>query len=212
MIQSEDLSRLATAVSARIHGEKRLRHTLCVADAVGRLCDLYAPDVKNELTAAALLHDVTKELTPEEQVALARRYDIPLTDADIASPKTLHARTAEAVIKDEFSEFATPLVLNAVRWHTTGRVGMTLTEKLLYLADYIDDSRTYENCVRLRNYFYGAKPDAMSIRERLNHLDKTLLLSFDMTITDLLNEGGLVCADTTNARNELILKLKKEND
>ena len=68
------------------------------------------------------------------------RFGLSVGKADILSPKTFHARTAAEMIKADFSDFADPIVVDAVRWHTTGRVGMTLTEQLLYLADYIDMS------------------------------------------------------------------------
>jgi radical SAM protein with 4Fe4S-binding SPASM domain len=83
---------------------------------------------------------------------------------------------------------------------------MTLTEKLLYLADYIDDSRSFENCVILRRYFWGAEPEGMSMEARMTLLCETLLLSFDMTVRDLLAEGAPVSVETMEARNALLLE------
>jgi nicotinate-nucleotide adenylyltransferase len=97
-----------------------------------------------------------------------------------------------------------------VRWHTTGHAEMTLTEKLLYLADYIDDSRAFRNCVLLRRYFFGANPKKMTPEERDVLLRETLLLSYDMTIRDLLDEGALIAEDTLNARNELLLEQSEQ--
>ncbi len=123
--------------------------------------------------------------------------------------KTFHARTAAALIPMEFPSFADPVILEAVRWHTTGHRGMTLTEQLLYLADYIDLSRTFSNCVILRRYFWGAEPEKMTAEDRLRLLRQTLLLSFDMTVRDLLEEGLPIATDTMEARNELLLLLSK---
>ncbi|MBR3894900.1 MAG: HD domain-containing protein [Clostridia bacterium] len=185
---------------------KRFRHTLAVEQMVERLCALFCPEESLRMRAAALLHDLTKELDTAGQTALCHQMGISLTPADLLAPKTLHARTAAARIEVDFSEFSDPVVIDAVRWHTTGRAGMTLTEKLLYLSDYIDLSRTFSNCVILRHYFFGAAPESMNGEERLALLRDTLILSYDMTIRDLLDEGIPVAEDTVMARNELLLE------
>lgn len=186
--------------------QKRFRHTVAVEDMVARLCALFCPEHTLQMRTAALLHDLTKELKPAEQQELCRTYGLSVTDADKLAPKTFHARTAAAVIRDRAPEFDDPLIVNAVRWHTTGHAGMTLTEKLLYLADYIDLSRTYPNCVILRRYFFGADPENMTQKEREDLLRDTLILSYDMTIRDLLAEDLPVAPDTVDARNELMLE------
>lgn len=188
---------------------KRLRHTLAVEDMAAKLCALFCPEETLKMRAAALLHDITKELDTEEQISLCQKYDLPVTRADILSPKTFHARTAAALIAAEYPAIADPTVVEAVRWHTTGRVGMTLTEQLLYLADYIDASRTFHSCVVLRCYFWGAEPEKMNAEERMRLLRQTLAFSFDLTMRDLLDDGALIAKETVEARNELMLFLKE---
>ena len=185
---------------------KRFRHTVAVERMIERLCDLFCPEYTMQMRAAALLHDLTKELSAEDQLALCERYGLEVTVCDRLSPKTFHARTAAAKIQAEMPAFNDELIVNAVRWHTTGHTGMTLTEKLLYLADYIDDSRTFESCVALRNYFFDADPASMSMENRLAHLRKTLIRSYDYTIKDLVEEGKVVSLDTFCARNELLIE------
>ena len=189
---------------------KRFAHTAAVEEMVARLCALYCPEYTFQLRAAALLHDLTKELTPEAQEALCVAYDIPVNDEQRLSPKTYHAKTAAARIVRDFPQFADPIIIDAVRWHTTGHAGMTLTEKLLYLADYIDDSRTFSSCVLLRRYFFGADPELMTREERERHLQATLLLSFEHTLKDLLAEGAPIDEDTVRARNELLVEMAKD--
>lgn len=188
---------------------KRLRHTLAVEDMAAKLCALFCPEETLKMRAAALLHDITKELDTEEQISLCQKYELPVTRADILSPKTFHARTAAALIAAEYPALADPTVVAAVRWHTTGRVGMTLTEQLLYLADYIDASRTFHSCVVLRRYFWGAEPEKMNAEERMRLLRQTLAFSFDLTMRDLLDDGALIAKETVEARNELMLFLKE---
>ena len=189
---------------------KRFTHTAAVEEMVARLCALYCPEYTLPLRAAALLHDLTKELTPEAQEALCAAYDVPTDDLQRLSPKTYHAKTAAARILRDFPQFADPIIVDAVRWHTTGHAGMTLTEKLLYLADYIDDSRTFSSCVLLRRYFFGAEPELMTKEERERHLRATLLLSYEHTLKDLLTEGAPIDQDTIRARNELLVEAAKD--
>ena len=188
---------------------KRFAHTLAVEEMVARLCAVYCSQYTMQLRAAALLHDITKELTTEEQIALCQRFGLSVTKTDVLSPKTFHARTAAELIVAEYPEFADPLIVNAVRWHTTGRKAMTLCEQLLYLADYIDASRTFDSCVLLRKHFWDAKPQNMSEAERLKHLYQTMVYSFDLTIEDLLESGVPIAEDTILARNEFLLLLSE---
>ena len=199
------LDELRTLV-AETMSPKRFRHTVAVEAMVERLCALFCPEKTMLMRAAALLHDCTKELKLEGQEALCRELGLTVTDGDRLAPKTLHARTAAACIPSRYPAFDDPELISAVRWHTTGHAGMTLTEKLLYLADYIDDSRSFENCVILRRYFWGAKPETMGTEERESLLRDTLILSFDMTVRDLLAEGTPIAVETAEARNELLLE------
>lgn len=202
-ITEETLSALREQVG-KLLSPKRFYHTCKVEEMVAALSALYCPEMGMKLRAAALLHDITKEKSTWEQAELCRTYGLPVTPADFAAPKTFHARTAAAQIPVTFPEYNDPLIVSAVRWHTTGHAGMTLPEKLLYLADYIDDSRTYRNCVLLRRFFFGAEPEKLSSEERAELLRQTLLLSYDFTIRDLLEEGTPIAEDTVRARNELI--------
>ena len=100
-------------------------------------------------------------------------------------------------------------MLSCVRWHTTGRADMTVCEAVIYLADYIDMSRTFADCVALRNYFWDKEPQNMAERDRESHLWETLLISFDMTVKALVDEGSLISPETVDARNSIICRLKK---
>jgi len=190
--------------------KKRAEHTLEVEKMAVRLCGLFCPDATDKMRAAALLHDITKEYTLDGQLEVCEKYGLPVSERDVFSPKTFHARTAAAIIPDRYPEFADEEIISAVRYHTTGREGMTLTEKIIYLADYIDMSRTFEDCVRLREYFFDAEPEKMSKSELLRHLDSTLILSYDMTVSGLMFDGLPISEETFKARNELVLSLMKK--
>ena len=187
--------------------EKRYNHTVEVEKMVVRLAEIYCPEKLIELRAAALLHDITKEYDNKVHISMLSKPGIEFSREDSLAPKTFHARTAALLIPEIYPEFADDDVIAAVRWHTTGRTGMSIAEKVLYLADYIDMSRTFEDCVKLRDYFFSKNLDEMSAEERMLHLDRTLLLSFDMTIKGLLADGTVINRDTVNARNSLICAL-----
>ena len=191
--------------------EKRRVHTLAVEQMAMRIGAIYAPDKINVLRAAALLHDVTKELKLPAQLEMCEKYEIEVSENDKLAPKTFHAKTAAALIKDEYGDFADDDVVSSVRWHTTGREGMSVCEKIIYLADYIDDSRKFDDCVKLREYFWGRNIGEMSDAEKNDHLRDTLIISYDMTIKNLLDENSPVAKDTFDARNELVCERLKAN-
>ena len=204
-ITKEMLDELRVSIQKSM-SPKRYSHTCAVETMVARLCELFCPENTTELRAAALIHDITKEESLEKQLQLCREFDIIVQSGDVLAPKTFHAKTAAALIGRDYPDFASEAVVSAVRWHTTGHAEMTLGEQLLYLADYIDDSRMFPDCVRLRNYFWRADPAAMDECARMAHLYDTLILSFDMTMRHLLDENATISLDTILARNALIEK------
>lgn len=209
MFNEKDIDALRADISERMSGY-RLTHTLGVENMAVRLGELYAPDKINVLRAAALLHDVTKENSLEKQLQICENLGIIVSSAMKMAPKTLHALTASVVLRREYPAFAIPEVINAVRWHTTGRADMSISEKLIYLADYIEDNRTFGDCVLLREYFFGTDITSLSKDEREEHLDKTLVLSFDLTIKQLISDGVPIDENTSEARDFLLSKLKKD--
>jgi len=189
---------------------KRAAHVMGVERMAVRLGELFTPgeDDIRLLRGAALLHDITKELSADEHAAIMRAHGVEPTEYDMMSPKTLHARTAALLIPDRYPQFADPRLISAVRWHTTGREGMTVYDKIIYFADYIDDTRTYDDCVKLRGLFFGAEPEKMDADARMRHFDRLIVMSFDMTLAELVGKGSLISADTVNARNFILCGLK----
>lgn len=205
-IEERELVSLRERIGAGM-SEKRYKHTLAVEDMAGRLAELYCPEKKSKIRAAALLHDMTKEYDTERQIGLCKEYGQDLTADDIASPKTLHARTAAILIPMMYPEFSDIEIINAVRYHTTGCADMTLFEKLIFIADYIDDTRKHAECVRLRDMFWDARPQDMEMTERLGHLDRVMLESLNTSIVSLVEDGGIINCDTVSARNSLVMNI-----
>ena len=205
-----ELMMLACKIKKQM-SEERFNHTRGVFSATDKLSELYMPERLSELRAASLLHDITKELSVEEHKALLIKHGVPFTDADIEAEMLLHSKTAELAVKDMYPEFATKRICQALRYHTTGNAEMTLFDAIIYLADYIEEGRKNEFCVKLKEYFWAAEPQKMGKAEREEHLWKTVFLSLDSTVNNLTQKGRAVDSATIRARDAIKAKLKNDN-
>lgn len=202
--QNAALDKLRDDIRSYMSG-RRLSHTYAVEEETVSLCRLYAPEAEFELRAAALLHDITKELDTESQLKLCLEFGIEYTEEETLTPKIFHSRTAPAVVERDFPNFTVGEILSSIRWHTTGRRGMSVCEMILFLADFIEKTRTFDSCVKLRAYFYDGISERITENERLIHLIDTMVMAFDMTISELLADGAPIHPDTVSARNYLIV-------
>ena len=207
LFSNEELEILYGQVKKRM-SSFRFEHTAGVERAAAAMGELYMPDRIDQLRASALLHDITKELSVEEHIVLAKRNGRELLQNELKSPKILHAITAEFAVREEFSSFASDDVCQAVRFHTTGNENMSVFDAIIYLADYIEDTRTFADCVSLRNYFWSAEPQKMNAVQREEHLWSSVLLSLDMTLDDLKKDGKYISEATLLTREAVAKKLK----
>lgn len=180
--------------------EKRYLHTIGVSEEAKELAKIYLPEKEDKLFLAGLLHDITKEFTKEEQLKMCHKYGIELQKS--IAPKLLHAKTGANLAREIYgSEIVDNEVYNAIYYHTTGKENMSLFEMIIYLADYIEKGRTFEDCIILREYFYENIKNATDYNAKLEILRKTMVFSFDLTIKNLISEGKRIDSDTVNARN-----------
>ncbi len=186
--------------------EKRYLHTLAVEREAAALGEIFLPEKTEELRIAALLHDITKKEDLTKQLQYCAEFGIIVSEEEKFSPKIFHARTAAAVAKRDFPEWVNEEILQGVRYHTTGRADMTVFEAIVYLADYIEDTRTFADCVTLRRCFYENIARAVTTEEKLAVLTDTMILSFDMTIKNLIEENAPIDSDTIAARNFYVYK------
>lgn len=180
--------------------EKRYKHTIGVANEALNLGKIFLPKKLEKLYLAGLLHDITKDFEKTEQLKLCEKYGIEISIN--IPPKLLHAKTGANFAKEKFSiEYVDSEVFDGIFYHTTGRANMSIFEMLIYLADYIEDGRTFEDCVVLRKFFYDKIKFSKTMEEKLETLRKTMLFSFDLTIKNLIDEGKIIDADTIESRN-----------
>lgn len=200
MTEKEVLSFLRESIKTQL-SPWRYAHTLAVEEEAYALAKIFLPQKTYPVRVAALLHDITKDFNKEKQLNLCREFDIITKDSALY-PKIMHSFTGAEWIAREYSDIVNDEIVSAVRYHTTGRASMTIFECLLYLADYIEPTRAFEDCRALRSYFYSelSKNPANPIEV----LRKTMILSFDLSITNLIREGESVFPDTIFARNYFI--------
>ena len=185
--------------------EKRMRHTEGVVRAAVLLASRHFPEISPETAElAALFHDYTKEYTVQQHLQVLASYGQAATEDELEAPKLLHARTAALIAEKEYR--LSPEIVSAIRWHTTGRENMSPLECVIYFADYIEDTRTFPACVRLREYY---EKQYASLKDKSRALNKALVRSFDITIRDLLSEGKTVDPNTVSARNHYLRSRKK---
>lgn len=166
---------------------KRIPHVLGTEQEAIRLAERYGADVE-KARIAALLHDCTKKLDMESQLALCAHYGIELDELEQVSLKLLHSKTGAALARDVFG--VDEEIYNAIWWHTTGHANMTLLEKIIYLADYIEPSRDFPGVDKLRSVCY-------------KDLNEGLLLGLEMTIREMTDMGNPVHRATLEARDAL---------
>ncbi len=161
----------------------RVNHVLGCRDTAVALAERWGADV-TDASRAGILHDVTKALDGPLQLTLCAEYGTILTDFDRRYPRTLHALTGALVAKRIFGE--NDAVVSAIRWHTTGRANMSLLEKIIYVADYMEPNRDFPGVERLRELAFS-------------DIDGALKLGLEMTLEHLKDQGAEVSVASREA-------------
>ena len=176
--------------SLELADSRRMSHVTGCFETARRLARRYGAD---ELLAAraAALHDITKPLSAAHQLLLCERYGIILSNFETKNHKLLHAKTGAAVAQAIFGE--SQAVCDAILWHTTGRAEMTILEKVIYLADFIEPSRHFEGVDSIRTL---AQQD----------LDEALRQALTLSLQWLRRDGKPLDPNSVQAREFLIKK------
>jgi putative HD superfamily hydrolase of NAD metabolism len=171
--------------------EKRLIHTLGVAESAVELAVLYGENVE-KARYAALVHDCAKNIKDDKLIQIARAHNYKIDSICKKNAQLLHGLIG-AIIAYEKMEIKDKEIFNAVRYHTTGKKNMSKLEKIIYLADYIEPSRDFSGVNNLREL------------AKIN-LDEAVLLALNNTIKFVISRGELLHIDTVHARNYLCKK------
>ena len=162
---------------------RRVAHVAgCESEAV-LLAMRYGEDAE-AAAEAGILHDITKKMSYDEQLILCDKYGIILDKDQLANEKLLHAITGAAFARDVFG--VSDAVYDAIRWHTTGKPDMTLLEKIIYMADYVEPTRDFPGVEKLRALAH-------------EDIDAAMALGLEMSLADIRSGGVAPHKDTVEA-------------
>lgn len=181
------------AIIKPLLSEKRYRHSMCVSEEAARLAKKYGANEK-KAAIAGILHDIMKDVPRDEQMKMMTRFDIVLTDVERSAQKLWHAMLGAAYLENELHVTDNDII-NAVRYHTTGRADMTLLEQVLFIADFTSSDRDYNGVEDLR-------------KAADTSLEQAMVEGITFTIKDLAQSYKPIHPDTIAAYNQVVLKYK----
>ncbi len=169
---------------------KRWAHTQRVAETAVQLAMHWGADTAKAYLAG-LLHDVAKDLSRKSLLNTALDFGIVLTAFETATPALIHAPVGAEVARREFG-IEDPEIIAAIRYHTTARANMSLLEKLIFLADYIEPERSFPGV------------DTVRVLARQD-VDKAMLLALTQSIEYLLQRDRPIAVEAVEARNYILM-------
>ena len=172
----------------------RLSHSLGVSETAGKLALQYGTEPE-KARIAGLVHNCARELPNNILLQKAQSFGIVISDVELANPSLLHAPVGAHLAKADFG-IEDEQVLQAVKRHTTGAPAMTVLDKIVFLADYIEPNRFFPGVDKLRE---TAKTS----------LDDAVIAAYDQTLQFIIAQGGLIHIDSVAGRNFMLMKLRK---
>ncbi|MDR0404539.1 MAG: bis(5'-nucleosyl)-tetraphosphatase (symmetrical) YqeK [Oscillospiraceae bacterium] len=174
---------------------ERFRHCLNVSKEAKRLSERYSYD-SEKAQIAGVLHDIAKEMPKEEQRKLIKREGIILTEVQENSFKLWHAISGYLFAKLEL-KIEDEEILNAIRYHTSGRKNMSKLEKIIFVADFISEDRKYKSVDKIRC--------AANIS-----LDEGVISGIEYTTRSLIKKRSVVDPSSIDAYNDILFKNKAQ--
>ena len=176
-MKNTDLSKIRKAMEKAQDG-KRYEHTLGVAYTAATLAMQHGADINHSLIAG-YLHDCAKQLSDEKKLHFCEKHNISITDAEALNPSLLHAKVGSFIAMETY-KVDDGDVINAILNHTTGRPEMSVLEKIIFIADYIEPGRK-------------SAPNLAEIRKMaFKDLDKTMLMILGDTLAYLKTTGTAI--------------------
>ncbi len=173
--------------------ERRFIHSLNVADSAKELALIYGCDPEKAYTAG-LIHDCCKDEPAGLQLSYMIENGVELSKWEINVPKLYHAMCGKVYAEKEFG-ITDEDMLNAVRYHTTGRKNMSLLEKVIFIADFISAERNYNGVEIMRE-------------KAKRSLDEAIVEGLGFTIKDLIDGEKIVHPDTLDAYNDALFNIQ----
>ena len=174
--------------------QKRFTHSLNVAEECRKLALKYGED-PDKAYFAGLLHDICKELPDDEQKSLVVESGFAVCREELETRSLWHGIAGAYFVKKEFGVEDID-ILNAIRFHTVGRAGMSRLEEIVYMGDLISAERDYKDVDKMRKLAY-------------NNLNEAMLEAFVFQIKAVVKKGGLIPACTAEGYN-FYMRIHKE--
>lgn len=168
----------------------RFTHSVNVSKEAKKLAKLYGAD-ERKAEVAGILHDITKEIPKEEQLQIITDSGIILDDVQKKAPKLWHGISGSVYVREKLN-IDDEDILNAIRYHTTGRAGMSLLEKIIFVADFTSAERTYKGISTMR-------------KKSRKSLESAMLYGFKFTFSDLSKRELAIHPDEVFCYNEIVL-------
>ena len=184
-------SRFHKTLKARM-SEKRYIHSCNVSEEAVRLAAKYGADTE-KAKLAGLLHDVTKETAKEEQLSLMELYNTELSTLVRKNPKLWHAISGAVFVKNIMG-IDDEDIFNAIRYHTSGRAGMSVLEKCIFIADFTSAERTYDGVNEMR-----------ALTEK--SLEAAMEFGLSFSISDLAAKRFAIDPNALACYNEVVMQL-----
>ncbi len=176
--------------------KKRYVHSINVSAECVKLANLYGED-SEKAEFAGLLHDICKEFPPEEQYNLVIESKFSVCREELETRSLLHGIAGAYFIKKQFG-IEDLDIINAVRFHTVGRAGMSRLEEIVYLGDLISAERDYKDVDKMRKLVYS-------------DIDKAMLEAFRFSIESVLKKNGFIPPCTVEGYNFYLRFCKKNH-
>lgn len=175
----------------KILSEYRFTHSVGVAKKAVELAKIYGVD-EEIAKKIGIAHDIAKEMTDEEMIEYAKANNIRIDEIETVKPSLLHGKIGADIAAKKFG--FTQDMINAIKWHTTGRENMSMLEKIIYVADKTEENRK------------GTRFNLEKSRElSTQNIDETLIFLMNEFITYNVKNEWLIHPETIKARNDLLL-------
>ena len=192
-MKPDEIKEIRDAIEKELTG-KRFEHTLGVAYTAALLaeCNDYSSETA---LLAGLLHDCAKCYSDQKLINICKKNNVELTETELKNTALLHGKAGAVVAKRKY-KIADEDILNAIKYHTTGRPNMTVLEKIIYVADYIEPGR-------------NQVPNLSSLRKlAFQNLDAALIQILE-NIVNYLKSDGKETDPSTEKTYEYYLNLQK---
>lgn len=185
MTKNEIIDKLKQMLSTKL-----FTHALATGDMARQLAKIYKSD-EEKAHLTGVLHDCAKNMSKKELLLYAHSHKIPVDSIALIQPSLLHGAVGANIANLEFG-IDDPEILRAIEIHSTGSKGMSLLDKILYVADSAEPNRDYEGVEIIREFAFSGE------------LDKALLQAMNIKLTYVLDKRIMIHLDSIEAWNDII--------